>query len=201
MRPCHLDLLLLISVVLLVSGCAQNTTVVLLPDPDGKVGRITVENDAGTVDLSNPAEATVVPARDNRPKTPEIMSKDTIQSSFAVVLTALPEQPQHFILYFLSGSTELAEESQQLLPAILQSIATRHSQDISIIGHSDTAGDHGYNLKLSQKRAQAVSLILTQEGVPLDHLKTTSHGEENPLIKTADNVQEPKNRRVEVVIR
>jgi len=33
------------------------------------------------------------------------------------------------------------------------------------------------------------------------NITVTSHGEGNPLIKTADNVSEPRNRRVEVVIR
>ena len=32
------------------------------------------------------------------------------------------------------------------------------------------------------------------------NIRTNSHGEGNPLVKTADNVNEPQNRRVEVTI-
>jgi len=32
-------------------------------------------------------------------------------------------------------------------------------------------------------------------------MDVSSHGEENPLVKTADNVSNTKNRRVEVVVR
>ncbi|MCP4338633.1 MAG: hypothetical protein GY799_07010 [Desulfobulbaceae bacterium] len=40
-----------------------------------------------------------------------------------------------------------------------------------------------------------------EKGVDSTYIKATSHWEENLLIKTADIVHEPKNRRVEVVFR
>ncbi len=76
-----------------------------------------------------------------------------------------------------------------------------NSPYISVIGHTDTAGDNQYNLRLSQNRALAVRRLLIHKGIIPAHIKSTSHGEENPLIKTADNVHEQRNRRVEVVVR
>ncbi len=38
-------------------------------------------------------------------------------------------------------------------------------------------------------------------GVDPKGIRTTSHGEGNPLIPTKDNVAEPRNRRVEVIVR
>ncbi|MBT6616426.1 MAG: OmpA family protein, partial [Deltaproteobacteria bacterium] len=58
-----------------------------------------------------------------------------------------------------------------------------------------------YNYTLSKGRAEAVARLLVTRGVQQDHINTTSHGEGNLLIKTGDNVNEPKNRRVEVVVR
>lgn len=191
----------LFALFLFLSGCAQKTTVVLLPDPDGKVGHITVSTNAGSTDITQAREATVIKDRESLPTSPEILSEDKIDADFSPVLAILPNQPVHFILYFKSESTKLRVNSKKVLPQILESIHNRDSKDISVIGHSDTAGDPQYNLQLSQRRASAINRILVKKGVDSTHIKTTSHGEENLLIKTADNVHEPKNRRVEVVVR
>ncbi len=187
--------------LLLVAGCAQKTTVVLLPDPDGKVGHVTVSTDVGSTDITHAREATTVKGRDSLPASPTILSEETIAAEFSPVLTILPAQPVHFILYFKSESTELTEQSIKILPEIFTSIKSRNSQDISVIGHSDTAGDRQYNLQLSRKRALAVTGILVDNGVDATYIKSTSHGEMNPLVKTPDNTHEPRNRRVEVVVR
>ncbi len=50
-------------------------------------------------------------------------------------------------------------------------------------------------------RARVTSDILVASGSVRAHISVTSHGEGNPLIKTADEIAEPKNRRVEVVIK
>jgi len=194
-------LLVFICFLLLLSGCAQKTTVVLLPDPNGKVGHVTVSNDAGTMDITREREATTVEGRESLPTSPTILSKQVIDAYFSPVLAALPMQPVHFILYFKSESTELTSESAKTLPEILSCIQSRSSQDISVIGHSDTAGDRQYNLQLSRGRASAVSRILIAKGVDSTSIRSTSHGEMNPLVKTADNTHEPRNRRVEVVVR
>jgi outer membrane protein OmpA-like peptidoglycan-associated protein len=43
--------------------------------------------------------------------------------------------------------------------------------------------------------------VLLQEGIAPALLEVTSHGEANPLVPTADEVPEPRNRRVEVMVR
>lgn len=191
----------IILIIIMSYGCSAKTTIVLMPDPDGKVGHISVTNDAGSVEIDQPAEATVVKGRQSTPSQPEILSEEKINAYFSEAIAALPDQPQHFILYFETGSTELTDDSRQTLPIILQSIEEKKSQDISVVGHSDTAGDFEYNLRLSKKRASAVVILLKEQGVTTANIKATSHGEENPLVKTADGVEEPRNRRVEVVVR
>ena len=42
---------------------------------------------------------------------------------------------------------------------------------------------------------------LEKNGINQDYLEVTSHGEGNPLVPTPDGVDEPRNRRVEVVVR
>ena len=193
--------LLLALLLIIFTGCSQKTTVVLLPDPDGEVGHITVTTDVGSIDISQAGDASTISSKDSLPSPPKQLTKDELDAEFSGVLATLPSQPVHIILYFKQGTTELTAESTKKLPAILTSIKQRSSQDIGVIGHSDTAGNSEYNLQLSTQRALAISHLLVKYGVNKNHIKTTSHGEENPLVKTADNVHEARNRRVEVVIR
>jgi len=197
----HLLLCIFSLLFVLLCGCAKKTTVVLLPDPDGKVGHVTVSTDAASIDITKAREATVVKGRQDIPSSPKILSEEEIEANFSPVLNILPEQPVHFILYFKQESTELTAASTKTLPEIIQMIADRSSQNISVIGHTDTAGDSDFNLQLSRRRASAIQRLLVEKGVDPAYITSTSHGEENPLIKTADNVHEPRNRRVEVVVR
>jgi outer membrane protein OmpA-like peptidoglycan-associated protein len=73
--------------------------------------------------------------------------------------------------------------------------------DISVVGHTDTLGDKDYNAHLSMKRAKAVAAILTRNGVDASILDIASHGKNNPLVPTGDQVSEPRNRRVEITVR
>ena len=66
---------------------------------------------------------------------------------------------------------------------------------------TDTVGSKEYNYKLSLDRAKVLSDILIANGAVPSNITVTSHGEGNPLVKTADEVAEPRNRRVEVVIK
>jgi outer membrane protein OmpA-like peptidoglycan-associated protein len=73
--------------------------------------------------------------------------------------------------------------------------------DISVVGHTDTVGMKGYNYSLSMRRARAVSSILLGQGIDPSTLDVTSHGKDNPLVPTGDQVPEPRNRRVEITVR
>ena len=106
-----------------------------------------------------------------------------------------------YILFFSSGTIKLTKESQKQLPFILKKIKGRLPCEISIIGHSDTKAGSEYNLALSLRRAIHVKNQLLAVGAPRKLLEVSSHGENDPMIPTGDNVAEPKNRRVEIFIR
>ena len=67
---------------------------------------------------------------------------------------------------------------------------------ITVTGHTDLVGGEESNLKLGQQRADAVRDALVKAGVPEPAISAASEGRHNPAVKT--NVQEPRNRRVEV---
>jgi outer membrane protein OmpA-like peptidoglycan-associated protein len=46
-----------------------------------------------------------------------------------------------------------------------------------------------------------VAALLTAEGLNPSIFEIASHGKDNPLVPTGDQVPEPRNRRVEVTVR
>jgi outer membrane protein OmpA-like peptidoglycan-associated protein len=181
-------------------GCARNSLVVLVPDPDGKTGRIAVSNQAGSVEIAAPNQATNISDVTSAPTQPAELDQAAINSLFAEALAIQPKRPVHFILYF-EKDTVLTTDSARLLADILTAIKERDSTDIMVVGHADTVGSRDFNMALSKSRAAAVTNLLVSKGVGAESIRTTSHGKGNPLIPTEDNVNEPRNRRVEVVVR
>jgi outer membrane protein OmpA-like peptidoglycan-associated protein len=175
--------------------------VVLLPDPgDGTIGRAVVSNPAGAVDLAAARESTSVSL--NQPPAPvTVMSQAEVRRLFGDALSALPPAPQHFILFFRFESDELTEESRALLPQVLQAIKNRPVPEVAVVGHTDTMGTAGSNIELGLRRANAIRSVLIDAGVDAALIEATSHGEADLLVKTADEVPEPRNRRVDITVR
>jgi outer membrane protein OmpA-like peptidoglycan-associated protein len=199
-----LAILLPCALLLLAAGCAgktQRTVVIVLPDDQGSVGKVEVSTAAGTRVLDEAGEATVVESPDSLPEEPFLMEEEEIRSLFGPALEAQPRKPATFTLYFRKDSTGLTEESLALMAGIVEEAGARRSADVSVVGHTDRVGDEEYNLDLSTKRAEAVRDLLVTGGIDPSILHATSHGEDNPLVPTEDEVPEPLNRRVEVTVR
>lgn len=179
----------------------KNMVVVLLPGPDGKTGQIVVSNEAGSRVISAPGTATMVRSLNEAPSEPFVMSQETIKQDFGNALSVLPEPPLHFTLYFHTGTTIITAESRKLLAELLPKIATRKTSEVTVVGHTDRVGTRKMNYQLGLNRAQEIRDLLVSQGSDPKVIEVTSHGEDNPLVKTEDDVPEPKNRRVEIVIR
>ena len=60
---------------------------------------------------------------------------------------------------------------------------------VKVTGHTDRLGSHAYNLKLSQRRAQAVSNYLVEsDGIPTGKISATGVDGANPVTKPGDCV-------------
>lgn len=190
----------LLSLLTLVA-CAPKSVVVLIPDPDGSVGKVAVSNPGGSQVLQQAGQATFIEDSQHAPQAPVIMEQAEIQRRFGPALAARPLPPESFTLYFHRNSIELLDSSLAMLPQILKAIKDRGSVDVSVVGHSDTLGNDQYNIRLSRQRAEAVAQRLTAQRVDPKTLEITSHGKRRLLIPTGDQVSEPRNRRVEVTVR
>ena len=188
--------------MIFLAGCAgKKNLIVLTPDAGGSVGAIKFNNEKGSVVLDEQGKAIVVKDRQTPPSVPMPISETETQSIFREALSARPLAPQLFLLYFVFGSNNLTAESNIQIDMILQTIKDRDSQDILVIGHTDSAGNPDYNLALSMQRASAVRDLFVSRGIKGEFIQISSHGEGNPLIPTGDNVSEARNRRVEVMVR
>ncbi|MEZ5788068.1 MAG: OmpA family protein [Xanthobacteraceae bacterium] len=74
----------------------------------------------------------------------------------------------------------------------------RNPQEVFLIeGHTDAVGSDVDNLSLSDRRAESVALVLTQQfGVPAENLSTQGYGEQ--YLKVPTDGPEEANRRVSV---
>jgi outer membrane protein OmpA-like peptidoglycan-associated protein len=128
------------------------------------------------------------------------MSEEEVQRLFGDALAALPPAPQRFTLYFAFDSDELTEESRLLLANILEMVRSRPAPDVIAVGHTDTTGSSASNFALGLKRAVMVRTLLVQAGLSAT-VEVTTLGETDLLVPTPDEVAEPRNRRVEIVVR
>lgn len=183
--------------VLALTACSQSY-VVLLEEDDGSVGKVQVTTAQGTTLLENHRHAVEFAAEEGQAF---VVSDKQIQQDFAGALAASPQKPLSFYLYFEGGTSNLTAESMADLPDIMAEINRRPGVDISIIGHTDTVGDAQTNARLSLERAKSVAALFKEAMPDAEKVTIDSHGEKNLLVATPDDTDEPKNRRVEVMVR
>jgi OOP family OmpA-OmpF porin len=180
-------------------GDAPTDRVVLLPDDGGKAGRLVVKSAAGEETLST-AYAGARIAADGRI---EQRAEDAteVRRRYADVLGAQPPKPMGYRVYFVSGGENLTPESTSAIAELKSALAQRPAPEIMVVGHTDRVGTLEANDALSIKRAEAVRQLLIGEGVPASAIETAGRGEREPLVPTADEVPEARNRRVEINLR
>ena len=68
-----------------------------------------------------------------------------------------------------------------------------------IAGHTDTVGNPTHNFKLSQDRARSIAAWFRKRGVKIP-ISYEGFGETSLVVKTADNIDEVKNRRADYIL-
>ena len=173
--------------------------IVLIPGADGKAGAVVIRSAGGETVLDRPYASADVTA--NGAITPSQASAATVRERFGAALDAQPPRPVSFIVYFITDSDELTPESRKTFDQIKTELAKRPVPDIVVIGHTDRVGAVEYNDRLSLVRARAVRGALVAAGIAAERIQEAGRGEREPLVPTADEVAEPRNRRVEINVR
>jgi outer membrane protein OmpA-like peptidoglycan-associated protein len=109
----------------------------------------------------------------------------------------LKERVELSSVLFAFDSHELDEIATAQLEGIAATMRSNRFLVMEVNGHTDIVGPDGYNLILSERRAQAVMDFLVRQGVDPNRLQLAYHGSRLP---TADNTTADgrrQNRRVE----
>lgn len=71
---------------------------------------------------------------------------------------------------------------------------------VTVEGHTDNVGKDEYNLDLSERRAQAVSVFLASQDLVSERMTVVGYGMTRPVADNATDEGRQKNRRVDLVI-
>ena len=189
---------LLLLAALCATGCASKSYVVLMESPDGSTGAIVVKTVNGETRVDKKLDAV---ALDGKSAKTFAVDQPKVNQDFSAALNAQPALPVTFRLYFETGTANLTKESQADIQKVLSTLRERGPSAVSVIGHTDTEGGTQWNQQIGLKRAKAIAELLKKEGIQVIELVVTSHGEGNLLVKTPDDTAEPRNRRVEIIVR
>jgi outer membrane protein OmpA-like peptidoglycan-associated protein len=189
------------AVALLASlgGCAYHTgVVILLPEKDGRDTAVEVKQGNETYVLDKPYAATRQWPMGAQPYRSD---PKEVEARFGAALAAQPIRAKSFTLYFLEGQDEFTVESKEIFETVFAEIAKYPVPDLVVVGHTDKVGSDAFNDALALRRAEAVRTALIGRGVAPGNIVAVGRGKREPLIPTADGVAEPRNRRVEIVVR
>jgi len=101
---------------------------------------------------------------------------------------------------FMTGSAELTPQAKEVVRRLASALNSEQLTQFHfrVEGHTDAAGGDDYNMKLSEKRAEAVKTALVSGyKVSPDRLEAVGLGKTKPLDPT--DPMNPLNRRVQIV--
>ena len=101
---------------------------------------------------------------------------------------------------FATGSAAITPSFQATLNEVAESLTKYPNSLVDVYGHTDTVGSTASNQTLSEERARAVTNYLINRGVASNRMRWQGFGETQLKVATADNVNEPRNRRVEIKV-
>lgn len=196
MRPISIAL----AIVFGLTGCAKDSYV-LLPGASGEAGTLQVKPVSGgpavRLESAYQSASSTLGGSFEQQKS----SEEEVRKRYAAALDAVPPAPGRYTLYFVEGSDELTAASKKDLDAVMAEIKARPVPDIVVVGHTDRVGQVADNDRLALRRAESFRRKLVQQGIAEDAIQVAGRGEREPLVNTADEVAEPRNRRVEVLVR
>jgi len=180
---------------LLLSGCASADVTLLNDAGTTKSGSVAV------LDPKTGKEVGALTAGDTRAKLggKTVQAKPLKAGFWSGLMGWTPFAPRTYVMYFVEGSADLTPESLPVLEALRA--AVKPETEVQITGHTDTTGSTELNDKLSLDRAIEIRSALVKQGLPVENAKVTGRGERELRVQTEDNVAEPANRRVEVILR
>jgi len=184
---------------LLLAGCsAVPERVVLLPQADGSPSAVELRRGDQRLVLDQPYAASELVGNRLQPRT---LDATTVRERYGALITGQPARPQRFVVRFEPSGTQLGADAAGVLAELRTVLARLPAAEVVVTGHTDRVGTLESNDRLSLTRAETVRDILVTAGVPRNAVTVAGRGEREPEVPTADEVAEPRNRRVEIKLR
>ena len=101
------------------------------------------------------------------------------------------------VIYFDSGKATFKPKTIQTLEKVVAILVQYPTAEFDVEGHTDSVGSAKFNMKLSQRRAEAVVNYLKEHGVK-SKLNAKGYGETKPIASNRTRAGRAKNRRVEI---
>jgi|SRR5271166_2730488 len=118
-----------------------------------------------------------------------------------IVKPAAPMVSEEVVLRgvnFETASAKLTQASSKILDEVVSTLKQRGQSKAEIHGYTDSVGKPDYNLKLSQRRAEAVVAYLVAHGIDASLLSAKGYGEDNPVEDNKTASGRAANRRVTI---
>jgi outer membrane protein OmpA-like peptidoglycan-associated protein len=103
-----------------------------------------------------------------------------------------------YSVLFDFDKSNLRPEADAILAPLLATLRADPNLAVDIEGHTDWVGSDAYNLRLSQRRAQAVVEWLIAHGIARERLQAVGKGESQPVATNQTAAGRQLNRRVEI---
>jgi outer membrane protein OmpA-like peptidoglycan-associated protein len=138
----------------------------------------------------------------------QLVLRVAADDGFKTTLTLTPWSVavDHEDVNFRTDSSDIDPDERAKLDASYEKIADiiKRSEkflkmQLYIAGHTDTVGSPTHNFKLSQDRARSIAAWFRKRGVKIP-ISYEGFGETSLAVKTADNVDEVKNRRADYIL-
>ncbi|KAF7599365.1 MAG: hypothetical protein CGU29_08015 [Candidatus Dactylopiibacterium carminicum] len=103
-------------------------------------------------------------------------------------------------ILFDTDSDHLGARSQATIARIAQTLIEADIDKLSIEGHTDNTGGESYNLRLSQRRAEAVARAIAEQGIPYANIQQSGLGSAHPVADNSNENGRAQNRRVAIIV-
>lgn len=104
-------------------------------------------------------------------------------------------------ILFALNKADLNTTSKTELAKFSNVLKNNSTCSVDVQGYTDSTGNDGINIPLSQKRAESVSTYLKSCGVAASQIaNVTGYGSQNPVADNSTKAGQAQNRRVEVYL-
>jgi OmpA-OmpF porin, OOP family len=102
---------------------------------------------------------------------------------------------------FAYNKSDISDSGKKKLNDEIVGQVKEYPQDevILVTGHADRIGSEDYNMKLSQRRADAVKAYLVDQGIDGNRIETAAKGKSEPVV-SCDNIKGKANRKNKALI-